>query len=151
MKPIALEWVAKAEGDFRSARRERQVQSEPNSDPVCFLSQQCAEKCLKGLLYELDIRFAKTHDLPALLALGVKTEPSLAALRLSLEALNDYAVEFRYPGESATLEEARIAFDNCQAARLLIRKLLGLDEPPSAQMKLRVKERKARYRVRPQK
>jgi len=105
MKVLSAEWVVKAEGDFRSAGREQRVRLAPNPDLVCFLSQQCAEKYLKALLFELDLRFGKTHDLLALLALGVTAEPSLATLRDRLEALNDYAVEFRYPGETATTVE----------------------------------------------
>ena len=48
MKPITGEWVEKAEADVRSARRELRVRDHPNYDLVCFLSQQCAEKYLKG-------------------------------------------------------------------------------------------------------
>jgi HEPN domain-containing protein len=102
MKPITGEWVEKAEGDFRSAQREQRVRVRPNPDLVCFLCQQCAEKYLKALLVETDTRFSKTHDLLALLKLVLPIAPFLSSFRDKLEPLNDYAVEFRYPSETAT-------------------------------------------------
>jgi HEPN domain-containing protein len=63
MKPITAEWVEKAEGDFATARRELEIDVNPNFDAVCFHAQQCAEKYLKARLIEAGIRFPKTHDL----------------------------------------------------------------------------------------
>ena len=151
MKPITAEWVEKAEGDFRSAQREQRVRVHPNPDLVCFLCQQCAEKYLKALLVEMETRFSKTHDLLALLKLVLPVAPVLASLRDKLEPLNDYAVEFRYPSETATREEAKAALANCLAVRKETRKCLGLDGPPSAQLHLRVTEKRARYRTRSRK
>ncbi|MHC4155505.1 MAG: HEPN domain-containing protein [Planctomycetota bacterium] len=67
MKPIAAEWVAKAEGDFAMMERECAVGSEANYDGICFHAQQCAEKYLKARLCEGGISFSKIHDLVALL------------------------------------------------------------------------------------
>ena len=147
MKPITAEWVEKAEGDFCSAQREQRVRVHPNPDLVCFLCQQCSEKYLKALLVETDTRFSKTHDLLALLKLILPVAPSLAPLRGKLEPLNDYAVEFRYPSETATKEEAKTALANCRAVRKEVRRMLGLEGPPSAQLNLQIKERRARYRT----
>jgi HEPN domain-containing protein len=36
MKPETAEWVEKAEGDFRTARRELFAPDSPNYDAVCF-------------------------------------------------------------------------------------------------------------------
>lgn len=36
MKPETAEWVEKAEGDFRTARRELFALDSPNYDAVCF-------------------------------------------------------------------------------------------------------------------
>jgi HEPN domain-containing protein len=102
MRPITQEWINKAEGDFATAQRELQVQNSPNYDAVCFHSQQCAEKYLKACLQEANIAFNKTHDLSTLLDLFLPVEPTWATLRPILEALTTYAVEFRYPGVSAT-------------------------------------------------
>lgn len=62
MKREAEEWISKAEGDLGVASREM-LTSAPVWDVVCFLSQQCAEKYLKGFLEEQNMKFAETHDL----------------------------------------------------------------------------------------
>lgn len=67
MTPGTLEWVAKAEGDFRTASRERAATIAPNHDAVCFHAQQCVEKYLNARLIEAGLAFQKTHDLVALL------------------------------------------------------------------------------------
>ncbi len=46
MKPEIAEWVAKAEADMATARRELQARQQPNHDDVCFHAQQCVEKHL---------------------------------------------------------------------------------------------------------
>ncbi len=52
MKPITLEWIDKAEGDWHSAQREYRARLRPNYDAACFHAQQCAEKYLKARLEE---------------------------------------------------------------------------------------------------
>jgi HEPN domain-containing protein len=147
MKPVTAEWVGKAEEDYAAALHLGRKRKSPVPSIVCFHCQQCAEKYLKALLVEADIRFPKTHDLLALLKLLTPVAPFLVSFRETLEPLNDYAVEFRYPSESATREEARTALVSCRAIRRKIRRSLGLDGPPSAQINLRIKERRARYKV----
>jgi len=85
MNEIVIEWVDKAEGDFRTAEREARVRNAPSYDSVCF------------------------HRCPLLL-------------------LNDYAVDIRYPGESATSEEAQAAVKAMRTARSLMRSKLGLPQ-----------------------
>jgi HEPN domain-containing protein len=148
MKPVTAEWVEKAEEDYAAAVYLSRKRKSAVPSIVCFHCQQCAEKYLKALLVEAGIRFPKTHDLLALLKLLEAVAPFLVSFRGKLELLNDYAVEFRYPSESATKTEARTAVANCRATREAVRKGLGLDEPPSAQMSLRIRERRARYKVR---
>jgi len=75
-------------------------------------------------------------------------DPLLVSVRCNVDGLADYAVEFRYPGESAGKGEAEAAFANCRGVRKEIRKSLGVDEPPSGQMNLRIKERRGRYKLR---
>jgi len=54
MKPETQEWIEKAEGDLKVARRETQT-ADPVYDAVCFHAQQCAEKYLKAVLEEHNI------------------------------------------------------------------------------------------------
>jgi HEPN domain-containing protein len=107
MQPLTTEWIQKADGDLATARRELRARTAPNYDAVCFHSQQCAEKYLKALLQEAEISFGKTHNLSLLLDLLKERHPGLELLRPTVSILNAYAVEYRYPGESADKEVAR--------------------------------------------
>lgn len=126
MKPMTREWVAKAEGDFAMVERESRARKNPNYDGLCFHAQQCAEKYLKARLSEAGIEFAKVHDLVALLEEALRVEPLWEAYRPELAALTDYAVAFRYPGESADRESARTARKDCKSFRKAAREALDL-------------------------
>ena len=45
MKPETMEWIDKAEGDWKVAQREMRA-ADPVWNVVSFLAQQCAEKYL---------------------------------------------------------------------------------------------------------
>ena len=126
MNPITLEWIDKADGDWFSAQREARARTHPNYDAACFHAQQCAEKYLKARLQEAGIVFKKTHDLVNLLNLILPIEPTWSALRADLIALTAFAVEYRYPGNSATKQEAHDAVKRCRHIRRWIRQAFGL-------------------------
>lgn len=126
MKPIITEWVNKAEGDFDVMERECLVTENPNYDAVCFHAQQCAEKYLKAHLCQADIPFSKIHDLVALLDQLLAVDPEWEHLREDLAYLSDFAVSFRYPGESADRESALDAQKRCRRFRNHARNTLGL-------------------------
>ena len=126
MKQITSEWVAKAEGDFAMMEREARARKNPNYDGICFHSQQCAEKYLKARLCEGNISFSKIHDLVALLEQCLSIEPLWESFREDLAFLSDFAVNFRYPGESADRESAMEAKCRCRLFRQAARHALGL-------------------------
>jgi|WetSurMetagenome_2_1015567.scaffolds.fasta_scaffold633270_2 HEPN domain-containing protein len=126
MKPMTREWAAKAEGDFATMERESRARKSPNYDAVCFHAQQCAEKYLKARLCEAGIAFAKVHDLVALLEQVLAVEPLWQIYRSGLAALTDYAVTFRYPGDSADRAAAQDAHRQCKIFRCAARAALGL-------------------------
>jgi HEPN domain-containing protein len=126
MKPTTREWVEKAEHDFASAARELRARKSPNYDDACFHAQQCAEKYLKARLEEAGIAAPKVHDLPALLDMATPVEPLWEGLRQHLSKLSAYAVNFRYPGESADKPMAREALVMCKKVREVVRSSLGL-------------------------
>lgn len=105
------EWIAKAEGDFASALREYRARKQPNHDSACFHAQQCIEKYLKAVLIKKRIPFSKIHDLEVLLDLCLAVYPLWEPMRNDMQLLTQYAVQFRYPGESADKEEARQAIE----------------------------------------
>ncbi len=127
MKPMTAEWVAKAEGDFAMMERECQAADNPNYDGICFHAQQCAEKYLKARLCEAGITFGKVHDLVAILGQVLSAEPSWEAFREDLAYLSDFAVAFRYPGESADRDSAFDARRRCRLFRQAARRVLGLN------------------------
>ncbi|MDO8444555.1 MAG: HEPN domain-containing protein [Deltaproteobacteria bacterium] len=126
MNELTKEWVEKAEGDFNTALREYRARKAPNYDAACFHAQQCIEKYMKARLQHAGIPFGKTHDLIALLELCIPIEPLWEAFRTSLIILNRYAVDFRYPGESATREEAKEAVSIMRSLHESMRKALGI-------------------------
>lgn len=117
MKPLTLEWIEKAEGDFQTMERESRVRKNPNPDAVCFHAQQCAEKYLKARLCEAGEKISKIHDLAVLLEKVLPLEPLWEAHREGLLYLSEFSVNVRYPGDQAEREEALSARKYCRAFR----------------------------------
>jgi len=126
MKPTTREWVKKAENDFKAASQLLLRRKNVVPDAACFFCQQCVEKYLKGRLIEAGIAFPRTHDLLQLLNTCVQVEPLWSAYAKIVDAMSDYAVDFRYPGHTATLREARTALKHCRSLRAEARHALGL-------------------------
>lgn len=126
MQAITQQWVSKAEGDWVSMNREGQAQNPPNHDLICYLAQQCAEKYLKARLQEANLCFPKTHNLPALPALVIPADSTWNMLQVALTKLDDYGVEFRYPGRDATTMDAQDAQQFCRIVREAARRSFGL-------------------------
>ena len=128
MNMLTDEWVRKAEGDYATAGRELRVRNSPNYDAVCFHAQQTAEKYLKAFLQEHKVLFPKTHSLIELLELCLSEDPGFASERNRLITLDRYAVRYRYPGETADKDEARLAFQTVRTFRAFAREKLGIFE-----------------------
>jgi HEPN domain-containing protein len=121
MNRPAKEWIVKAEGDYATALRELRARKNPNYDAACFHAQQCIEKYLKGILQARQIGFTRTHDLCLLLDASLGEFPLWEPFRPDLEMLTQYAIAFRYPGETATKAEARQAVDTATKLRKVFR------------------------------
>ena len=126
MKPSTREWIKKAESDYQAALALARRRKISFHDQACFHFQQSAEKYLKARLEEANIRSPKTHDLDKLLSLLLRVEPPWVALRPRLLRLNDYAVEFRYPGHEATAQDVKSAREDARAVRKDVRSSLGV-------------------------
>lgn len=119
-----LAWVARAEEDYalaRSALRRRV----PLTYGATFHAQQCVEKYLKALLVARRQPFPRTHDVVALGDLCHQNGIIISVDLESLERLAAYAVQVRYPGEGASVAEAREALQVARAVRRFARKLLA--------------------------
>jgi HEPN domain-containing protein len=126
MKLLTREWVEKAEADFISAQREFRARKSPNYDATCFFAQQCIEKYIKARLQEAEIEFGKIHDLAKLLELVSTVESLWEPYRPTFRPISAYAVNFRYPGENASKEEAAEVLEICRNFRKVARASLGL-------------------------
>jgi HEPN domain-containing protein len=105
MKKLTRGWVRKAEADYRVAVKVGRG-AEALHDAVCFHCQQSAEKYLKGLMEQLGLEVPKTHDLDQLRTTLEPHHPELKPLGRGLTFLTRFAVDIRYPGESASKREA---------------------------------------------
>ncbi len=126
MKPITLEWVEKAEEDYRVARRECSAKP-PAYNTACFHAQQCVEKYLKALLQEHGITFPRIHDLEALMKLCLSVEPKLKEHTEKFQWLTAFAVEIRYPGINADQKDAGQCVQTARTLRTLLRGKLGIE------------------------
>jgi HEPN domain-containing protein len=128
MNAVREEWVQKAEEDNGVALREIRVRKNRAHNAVCFHAQQCLEKYLKAALSQTTKPFVKTHDLDMLLNACIEQYPLWDAMRADLKRLSQYAVQFRYPGESADREEALLAVKIMKRCRAEMRASLGLQD-----------------------
>ena len=126
MKPETMEWVAKANADLDTAKREAAVIDSPNYDAVCFHAQQCAEKYLKAVLVENELRVPRVHDLEALLNQVMVLHPTLSRVMYFARILSAMAVEVRYPGMSADVDDAAESLKATVAIRDAVSLILGV-------------------------
>jgi HEPN domain-containing protein len=126
MKPLTAEWVKKAEADFATMEREYRARKSPNYDGLCFHAQQCADKYLKGRLFEAGVHFQPIHYLVTLLEQVLPIEPGWDSYREDLASLSAFAVAYRYPGRYANRATAINARKWCRTFRLAARRALGL-------------------------
>jgi len=125
MNLLTLEWIEKAEEDYDMAALARQA-SRPFHNSICFHAQQCIEKYLKAWLQETDVPVPRTHDLEELLVLIVPTLPDWSQWQPDFKRITEYAVNSRYPGDSATAEDTEHAMRICDAVRQAVRASLKL-------------------------
>jgi len=125
MKPETLEWIEKAEGDLKVARREMGA-SDPVWNVICFLAQQCGEKCLKAFLEESNVAFPKTHDLVVLLNIAGGELSELKPHKEQLARLSVFGIASRYPGRQADREAAEDSMKTAEMIRTVLRSRFGL-------------------------
>ena len=125
MNPLTQEWIEKAEEDYNSAKWLQQA-PDPLHNAICFHTQQCIEKYLKAWLQEAELPVPRTHNLEELLALILPTLPAWSHWQPDFKIITDYAVEARYPGDSATADNTQHAMHICEAVRQTVRTSLKL-------------------------
>lgn len=124
MNPLTLEWVEKAEEENTTDKLLYQ-NAGSSKNIICFLAQQCIEKYLKAWLQEKNIPIPRTHKLEDLLDLITPYIPKWNTWKSDLSTLSNHAVDFRYPGKSATGENVEIAVSKCDIVPHAIRQSLN--------------------------
>ncbi|MDR3109291.1 MAG: HEPN domain-containing protein [Planctomycetaceae bacterium] len=88
-------WLFRAENDLDSAQILLK-HDQPKLDIAIYLTQQCAEKVLKGFLAFHQQEIPKTHELVKLVDRCMKIDPSFLELMGKANYLTPNATEFRY-------------------------------------------------------
>lgn len=123
-KKLAKEWFDTAISDYQYA--EIGLKEEQIFPQIAFLSQQIAEKFIKGFLILHGIEPPRIHDLPKLLDECVKINTNLEDLRDACELLTGFYVETRYPPDipQYTKEEIIEAFDKAKQVKEKIEEIV---------------------------
>lgn len=123
-KDLANEWFESADSDFQYAQIG--LKEEKIFPQVAFLSQQVAEKYLKGYLVFNSVKPTRVHELPKLLDECIKINPDLEKLRDACELLTGFYVEVRYPPDipDYTQEEMKDAFEKARLVKETIENLI---------------------------
>lgn len=124
MSATLSEWLGKSEDDFQAAATLMRARKHPNHDAACFHAQQSLEKLMKAVLIRRKRLPPRTHDLVELSALVGKAVRGWACDEDELRFLSLGAVQFRYPGASATRAHALRAMRICRAVRRALSELV---------------------------
>ncbi len=122
---LSDEWFERGDGDLLSARVI--VDGHGYMATACFLSQQAAEKYLKGFLAWHRVEFRWIHDLLELLCRGI--DARFGELEGACRLLNPYYIGTRYPiGRPVhyTADDAREALATAERIRQAVRDRLSL-------------------------
>ena len=111
LRKLANEWFSKAKEDELSAK-DILEDKRGAASTVCFLSQQMAEKYLKGYLVFKGKTFPKIHALDRLVRMCEEVDPEYKAVKKEAEYLTDFYIITRYPGDypQFTFKDAEEAF-----------------------------------------
>lgn len=123
---LAKEWFLKAQDDESAVNIIIKEGVAPST--ACFLSQQIAEKVLKGFLIFHKNQFPKTHLLDELLKLCKEIDPEFIDLEVEARDLSDFYISTRYPGDfpNFSQKDAREAFRQAQKIKDFVLKKIGV-------------------------
>lgn len=124
-KILADEWFNSALSDYTYAQLG--LKEEVIFPQVALLSQQVAEKFLKGFLILSGVEPPRIHDLPKLLDECIKVSSELEKLRDACELLTGFYIESRYPPDipDYTREEIVDAFEKAKLVKDIMEKAAG--------------------------
>jgi len=98
------EWFQYARNDLISTKHLFEDLFPRQNQIVCYLSQQCAEKSLKGYIFYINIEPPKSHNLIELCQICINQKKSFLEIIDACVDLTPYGVAVRYPNELAVDE-----------------------------------------------
>ena len=103
--PETLDWYRFAQMDLQSAKvLDEHLHPRP-LEIICYHSEQCVEKMLKGFLVANSIAPPRTHDLPMLCDMCIEMDKRFCELSDICDFLTLYGVQPRYPNELDIVDE----------------------------------------------
>jgi HEPN domain-containing protein len=113
---LIQEWFIYSRNDLISAHHLFDNLYPKQSEIACYLSQQCAEKVLKGYLFFKDTEPPKIHNLVELCQKCMEYDNKFSEIMDACADLTPYGVAVRYPNELAVDDTiAKSAIDKAQA------------------------------------
>jgi len=119
-------WIQKAEADYQNARILLRQRKTFLPDNICWSCQQSAEKYLKAYLIRHKIDYPRRHYLVQLRNLCADADPDFRLITEAIATLDQFGTDIRYPGVTATPQDARQSFDALKQIRTFVRAKLGL-------------------------
>ena len=118
---LVQEWLKYSQNDLISAKHLYEDLYPKQTEIACYLSQQCAEKALKGFLFFIDTEPPKHHNLIELCQKCIKKDNSFSDILDACADLTPYGVAVRYPNELAVddtiaksaIDKAQVIYDFC--------------------------------------
>jgi HEPN domain-containing protein len=118
---LVQEWFKYSQNDLVSARHLFDDLYPKQLEIACYLSQQCAEKALKGYLLFKDIEPPRIHHLVELCQMCMAYDTTFSEILDACSDLTPYGVAVRYPNELAVddtiakfaIDKAQIVYDFC--------------------------------------
>ncbi len=126
MSDEVVGWIQKAEADFSNARILSRQRKTFLPDNICWSCQQSAEKYLKAYLVRHKLDYPRRHDLVQLRNLCADADPDFGLIADAVATLDQFGTDIRYPGVSATPEDARRSFGALKQLRAFMRAKLGM-------------------------
>jgi HEPN domain-containing protein len=118
---LVQEWLKYSHNDLISAHHLFDDLYPKQSEIACYLSQQCAEKALKGYLFSKNVEPPKTHNLVELCQKCMEHNSTFSEIMYDCADLTPYGVVVRYPNELAvddiiaksTICKAQVIYNFC--------------------------------------
>ncbi|MCL2018873.1 MAG: HEPN domain-containing protein [Oscillospiraceae bacterium] len=98
------QWIKLSDTELASAKHLFKTFKPMPCEIICNLSQQAAEKIIKGFLFSRNIEAPKIHDLRELCDMCLEIEPGFNTFDRETSVLSNYGVFPRYPN-NLQLEE----------------------------------------------